>query len=73
MFNGRRQPSRGGTSRMSREAQVRICEGLGVKLPGPTRQKHACRRPGQEGGSNPVSAPEKPARSRWCKSTAMKE
>jgi hypothetical protein len=24
---------------MSREAQVRICEGLGVKLPGPTRQE----------------------------------
>jgi hypothetical protein len=27
----------GGTSRMSREAHVRICEGLGVKFPGPTR------------------------------------
>ena len=26
MFNGRRQPSRGGTSRMTRECQVRICE-----------------------------------------------
>jgi hypothetical protein len=38
MFNGRRQPSRGGTSRMTRECQVRICEGLGVKFPGPTRQ-----------------------------------
>ena len=37
MFNGRRQPSRGGTSRMMREYQVRICERLGVKLPGPTR------------------------------------
>src|SRR5258707_139852 len=24
---------------MNREVQVRICEGLGVKLPGPTRQK----------------------------------
>jgi hypothetical protein len=35
--NGRRQPSRGGTSRMTRECQVRICEGLGVKFPGPTR------------------------------------
>src|SRR5467141_2941490 len=38
MFNGRRQPSRGGTSRMTRECQVRFCEGLGVKFPGPTRQ-----------------------------------
>src|SRR5205823_5116392 len=37
MFNGRRQPSRGGTSRMTRGYQVRICEGLGVKFPGPTR------------------------------------
>jgi hypothetical protein len=39
MSNGRRQPSRGGTSRMTRECQVRFCEGLGVKFPGPTRQK----------------------------------
>jgi len=30
MFNGRRQPSCGGTSRMMREYQVRICERLGV-------------------------------------------
>src|ERR1700752_1545914 len=37
-INGRRQPSRGGTSRMMREYHVRICEGLGVKFPGPTRQ-----------------------------------
>ena len=36
-FNGRRQPSRGGTSRMMREYQVRFCERLGVKFPGPTR------------------------------------
>jgi len=35
MFNGRRQPSRGGTSRMTRECQVRFCERLGVKFPGP--------------------------------------
>ena len=35
-FNGRRQPSRSGTSRISREAYVRFCERLGVKLPGPT-------------------------------------
>src|SRR4051794_12943058 len=27
----------GDTSRMSRETHVRICEGLGVKFPGPTR------------------------------------
>src|SRR6266849_10196556 len=33
MHNGRRQPSRGGTSRMMREYQVRICERLGVKFP----------------------------------------
>src|ERR1017187_5059262 len=39
ILNGRRKPSRGGTSRMTRECQVRICEGLGVKFPGPTRQK----------------------------------
>src|SRR3981081_235659 len=37
-FNGRRQPSFDGTSRMMREYQVRICERLGVKFPGPTRQ-----------------------------------
>src|SRR6266849_2991635 len=42
MHNGRRQPSRGGTSRMTRECQVRICEGLGVQFPGPTRHEHAC-------------------------------
>src|SRR4029077_11092335 len=38
ILDGRRQPSCGGTSRMTRECQVRICEGLGVKFPGPTRQ-----------------------------------
>jgi hypothetical protein len=38
VFNGTRQPSRGGTSRMNREVHVRICEGLGVKFPGSTRQ-----------------------------------
>ena len=43
MFNGRRQPSCDGTSRMMREYQVRICEGLGVKFPGPTRHS----RPGR--------------------------
>ena len=37
MFSGRRQPSCDDTSRMMREYQVRICERLGVKFPGPTR------------------------------------
>jgi hypothetical protein len=37
-FGRRRQPSLGGTSRMMREYHVRICEGLGVKLPGSTRR-----------------------------------
>ena len=37
-FDGGRQLSNGGTSRMNREVQVRICEGLGVKFPGPTRR-----------------------------------
>ena len=36
-LDGRRQSSMGGTSRMNREIQVRICERLGVKFPGPTR------------------------------------
>ena len=38
-FDGGQQPSMDGTSRMNREVQVRICEGLGVKFPGPTRQE----------------------------------
>ena len=29
---------KGGTSRIRREAYVRFCEGLGVKIPGPTRR-----------------------------------
>jgi hypothetical protein len=37
-FDGRRQPSGSGTSRISRETYVRFCERLGVKLPGPTRR-----------------------------------
>ena len=44
IINGRRQPSHGGTSRMMREYHVRICEGLGVQLPGSTRQQHALAR-----------------------------
>ena len=38
-LDGRRRSSFGGTSRMMREYHVRICERLGVKLPGPTRQR----------------------------------
>ena len=36
-FDGRRQPSVGGTSRINREVYVRSCESLGVRLPGATR------------------------------------
>src|SRR4029453_3533325 len=42
--DGRRQPSMGGTSRVSREAQARICDRLGVKFPGPTRRWETGRR-----------------------------
>src|SRR5579871_3926391 len=48
-FDGGRQLSTDGTSRMNREVQVRICEGLGVKFPGPTRH-FACRRRQAWGG-----------------------
>src|SRR4029077_21137114 len=41
-FDGRRQPSVGGTSRMNREVHVRFCERLGVKFPGPTRPMISC-------------------------------
>jgi len=38
------KPSHGGTSRMMREYQVRICERLGVKFLGPTRHsRHSWR------------------------------
>jgi hypothetical protein len=40
--DGRRQPSLGGTSRVSREAQARICERLGVQFPGATRPAVKC-------------------------------
>ena len=42
MINGGRQPSYGGTSRMNREVHVRICERLGVQLPGATRRQARC-------------------------------
>jgi hypothetical protein len=38
-LGGRRQPSTGGTSRVSGDGQARICERLGAKFPGPTRQQ----------------------------------
>jgi hypothetical protein len=53
MFNGRRQPSCDGTSRMTRECQVRICERLGVKFPGPTRHPRR-RRPKPHGRACPL-------------------
>ena len=53
MFSGRRQPSCDGTSRMTRECQVRICERLGVKFPGPTRQKRRPQ-PRQNGVERPL-------------------
>ena len=37
-FDGRRQPSVGGTSRMTGDCHVRFCEKLGVKFPGLTRR-----------------------------------
>ncbi len=54
LFSGRRQPSRDGMSRMMREYHVRICEGLRVKFPGPTRQKspYAMRREVSPSGNN---------------------
>ena len=59
MFNGRRQPPCGGTSRMTRECQVRICERLGVKFPGHTRQMHALPRRSISVRSTPTSRPDK--------------
>src|SRR4030095_5514891 len=51
--DGRRQPSMGGTSRVSREAQARICERLGVKFPGPTRRWETGRRFGVSARAHP--------------------
>src|SRR5207342_395595 len=63
MFNGRRQPSRGGTSRMMRECQVRFCERLGVKFRGPTRQSSVgCRPSLKVSGERQLS----PAQRRQC-------
>jgi hypothetical protein len=48
--DGRRQPSMGGTSRVSREAQARICERLGVQFSGPTRPRGEIPRAYSPGG-----------------------
>src|SRR6266446_3028878 len=63
MINGGRQPSRGGTSRMMREYHVRICEGLGVKFPGSTREKS--REMGNERAYDRVSWAEGSVRTCW--------
>ncbi len=36
-FGGRAAAFQDGTSRVTGDCQARICEGLGVKFPGPTR------------------------------------
>src|SRR5215467_8697818 len=46
-LDGRRRSSLGGTSRMMQEYHVRICERLGVKLPGPTRRFAPAQRRGE--------------------------
>src|ERR1700730_5930996 len=52
IFNGRRQPSGGGTSRMTRECQVQICEKLGVQFPGSTRPRRLRPSPARFAGDN---------------------
>jgi hypothetical protein len=59
MFNGTRQPSCGGTSRMTRECQVRFCEGLGMNSPGlldNCSQKSDVEAPAQDQGRWPAQA-----------------
>ncbi len=51
MFSATRPPSCDGMSPMIREVHVRICEGLGVKLPGPTRQFLPIRPPSGHGSN----------------------
>ena len=48
-FGGRRQLSMAGTSRISREAQVRICSRLGVRFPGGDSASMLASNPGQPG------------------------
>src|ERR1039457_1804213 len=59
--DGRRQPSMGGTSRVSREAQARICERLGVKFPGRLGQAiRPATRPPRTEAMRAYSAAERP-------------
>jgi hypothetical protein len=44
-LGGRRRPSTGGTSRVTGDGQARICERLGAKFPGPTRQQETETKP----------------------------
>ena len=62
-FSGRRQLSRDGTSRMMREYQVRICERLGVKFPGPTGHTRKVSWRAHEGTSTSESCREEVLRS----------
>ena len=55
IINGRRQPSHGGTSRMMREYHVRICEGLGVQLPGSTRHERHFKRKSRTSAFPPIA------------------
>jgi hypothetical protein len=56
IISGRRQPSCDGTSRMNREVHVRICERLGVRFPGPTRQKRQIKSAHDESAQHQTSA-----------------
>src|ERR1019366_25130 len=70
-LGGRRQPSGGGTSRMSREAQVRICERLGVQLPGPTRRRDCSSEFPAKGAGNPWQSRQSPEGSSSTLSTPL--
>ena len=45
---------------MTRERQVRFCEGLGVKFPGPTRQIHYLRKQRPPSVHDKASRPKQP-------------
>src|SRR6516165_5053384 len=66
-FDEGRQLFIDGTSRMNREVQVRICEGLGVKFPGPTRliggicRAAVSRAAGRRRSASPLGTPRRSA------------